>query len=284
MKDMIRDVKPVMEELSGSMPKAEVAIVYSYDQNYAFQIQPHHKALSYLDHLMIYYRALFRKNIQVDFVNEEDDLTGYKLVIAPLQYLMTPEMEKHYRDYAAQGGRLVLTMRTGVKDAENVCMTEGPLPGKLGEVLGLTVPEYDCLADFDGSVTFHGKEYEIKKWVDLIELNGAEELAGYSFEFYAGTPAITKNTYRDGLAYYVGTEMSDELAADLLRDICDEAGVHGLGSASEGVELCARVKDNRWYYFAINHTGQEAWAEIEGFGRIELKPYGYRVLTTEKQA
>ncbi len=278
LKNFIRDTKPLLEEMNGAMPKVRAAIVFSYEQGYAFQIQPHHRELRYLEHLMTYYRALFRNQIPVDFVNEKDDLSGYQLVVAPLQYLMTPELEKHYGDYVARGGRLILTMRTGVKNAENVCMTDGPLPGRLGKVLGLTVPEYDCLTDIDGTVVYRGREYTVRKWADLPALDGAEALAEYSFEFYAGTPAITKHAYGEGYAYYVGTEMSEELASALLGDICGEAGVESLGSASEGVELCARDKDGRRYSFVINHTGREAWAEVKGFERIELKPYEYRVL------
>lgn len=118
-----------MDAFEGSMPRPEVAIVHSFRQNYAFDIQPHHPQLRYVDQLQKYYKALYDKKIPVDFVQDMDDLSQYRLVIAPLQYLMTPELEQHYMDYVAGGGHLVLTMRTGVKDATNLCMTDRELPG-----------------------------------------------------------------------------------------------------------------------------------------------------------
>lgn len=47
------------------------------------------------------------------------------------------------------GGHLLLTMRTGVKDAHNLCMTDRELPGKLGDVCGIEILDYDCLRDAD---------------------------------------------------------------------------------------------------------------------------------------
>ena len=74
-------------------------------------------------------------------------------------------------EYVANGGHLVLTMRTGVKDANNLCMTEMELPGRLGELCGIEVPEYDCLLETTGGVLYGKKEYAIEKWCDIITLN-----------------------------------------------------------------------------------------------------------------
>ena len=139
------------------MPKPEVAIVHSFRQNYAFQIQPHHPKLTYVKELYKYYRAFYEKKIPVDFVQDTDDLSEYKLVVAPLQYLMTPQLEQRYFDYVENGGHLVLTMRTGVKDATNLCMTDRELPGRLGELCGITIPEYDCLLETAGGVLYGKK-------------------------------------------------------------------------------------------------------------------------------
>lgn len=84
-------------------------------------IQPHHPNLNYIEHLMIYYRALYSRNIPVDFINDKFDFNNYGLVIAPLQYLMTPELEEKFKNYVKNGGNLVLTMRAGVKDITNRC-------------------------------------------------------------------------------------------------------------------------------------------------------------------
>ena len=68
IKDAIRDLKPLLSRLQGSVPKAEAAILYSYDWDYAMQIQPHHPDLNYIDQVQKYYRACYDAKITVDFI------------------------------------------------------------------------------------------------------------------------------------------------------------------------------------------------------------------------
>ena len=156
LQDFIREVNPLMDSLQNTMPRAEVGIVFSFEQEYAFQIQPHHKDLSYTGQVQKYYRALYERNIPVDFVPEQGDFSKYKLLLAPLQYLMSPELEDKYMNYVRQGGHLLLTMRTGVKDRNNLCMTERELPGRLSEAAGVEVLDYDCLRNARVKVQFAG--------------------------------------------------------------------------------------------------------------------------------
>ncbi len=279
-----------MDALEGSMPKPEVAIVHSFRQNYAFQIQPHHPKLTYVKELYKYYRAFFEKKIPVDFVQDTDDLSGYKLVIAPLQYLMTPELEQHYFDYVENGGHLVLTMRTGVKDATNLCMTDRELPGRLGDLCGITIPEYDCLLGTTGGVLYGKKEYVVKKWCDIIELRDAKALAEYSTGFYRQSPAITENEYGNGIAWYVGTEPGEELMEDLLAYFKRRSNVETLGTAADGVEMMTRETQDQVWLFVINHTDDEQvyhlhdWYEmIEGEREEYLNPFEVQLFVKRKK-
>ena len=71
LKELVLTMSPVMNHLAGSMPKPQVGIVFSFEQEYAFQIQPHHKDLSYTKQILKYYQALYQQNIPVDFVPEQ---------------------------------------------------------------------------------------------------------------------------------------------------------------------------------------------------------------------
>ncbi len=263
LRAMISAMQPVMEKIQGSVPKCEVGIVYSYDQEWAMTIQPHHPDLHYIGQVVKYYRALYDCNIPVDFLSGEEDFSPYKLIIAPLQYILTPEQAEKYRAYVKNGGHLVMTMRTGVKDATNLCMTESELPGLLSDVLGIEIPEYDCLQGLNGRVRFEdGGEYDVEKWSDMIELHGAQSIADYAKEFYAGTPAVTCNAFGSGRAYYVGSEPSDELMDRLCGLFVEGSGVASLGETPEGVEITHRHVEasNEDIIFVINHN--EAPAEV----------------------
>ena len=89
LKQFIADTGSILEQAQGSVPAKEAAILFSYDQEYAMAIQPHHPDLKYQSHVMRYYSALHRRNIPVEFVREEDDWSGWKLLIAPFQFLMS---------------------------------------------------------------------------------------------------------------------------------------------------------------------------------------------------
>lgn len=255
LKDMIQRITPIMDELEGSMPKNEAAIVFSYKQEYAFRIQPHNPELSYLKQVLTYYKALYDANIPVDFVQDTDDLSGYKVVLAPLQYIMTPEVEDNYFNYVKNGGHLVLTMRTGIKDSNNLCMTDRELPGRLGELVGIEIMDYDCLSDTSVAVEYETKTYRAFMWSDIITLTGARAVANYSSEFYAGTPCVTENVYGQGKAYYVGTEPDEAFMKAIMEFVVYGSGVTPIAKTVEEVEFATRRGKDKEWLFVINHTG-----------------------------
>ena len=266
LKEMTKRLSPIMDELSGSMPDSRVGIVFSYRQEYAFSIQPHHPDLNYVNQVLMYYGELYKRSIPVDFVQDTDDFSNYCLVIAPLQYLMTKELADKYFAYAEAGGTLVLTMRTGVKDEHNICMCDRELPGVLSDLCGIEVSDYDCLRDADVRVTWEEEResgvYYATKWSDIITLKGAEALACYRDEFYAGTPCVTENAYGMGRVFYIGTEPSEKLLEAVMDRAAVSAGIRSIGRKDPGVELSRRKKDGKVWIFALNLTGRPAGYEI----------------------
>lgn len=254
----MKQYAPLLREMQGALPQAPVAILRSYDQEYAFQVQPHHPQHNYLQHLMAYYKALHRANVPVDFVGEHHDWSGYKVLIAPLQFLMTPEHAAKLRAYVAQGGHLLLSWRSGVKDATNLCHTEGAVPCLVDDLCGLALTEYDCLRDVTGVVRWDGTDYECLHWCDIVQLTTAEPLAVYGHDFYAGTPAITRNAYGQGLTYYAGTTPTPELADRLVAQLLADADIAPLMDTPHGVEAVRRVKDGKTYLFLMNHNADAA--------------------------
>ena len=286
LKAFIHKMRPLMAEIQGVSPKPEVGIVFSYDQEYAMQIQPHNPKLTYIGQVMKYYTGFYNKNIPVDFVSDQSDFSRYKLLIAPLQYLMDPALEKKYADYVRSGGHLVLTMRTGVKDRNNICMSDRELPGALSEVVGLEVSDYDCLWETSLKVRWGDQEYTAEQWSDLIELKGASSLAECASEFYAGSPAVTVNSYGKGLAYYVGNEPAADLMDRLVEELTEKAGVSSVLETPEGVEVMSRRKEDTEYIFVLNHTEEEQeisvpaeWKNYFEGQEGALPPFGFRVYT-----
>lgn len=287
LKKTVSQLAPLMDQFEGALPESEVAILYSYEQNWAFEIQPHHPDLDYIDHTLKYYKALYDAQIPVDFVSDKADLSKYKLVIAPLQFLMSRQMEDKFIDYVRQGGRLVLTMRTGVKNMDNVCMTDRHLPGRLGDLLGIEIQDYDCLRAMDMGVELKGKTYRCEKWCDIITTTSAKVVATYTEDFYTGTPAITVSSYGDGEAYYIGTEPDEDLMSEIINLLVQASGISSLGHGPKGVELARRRTSEYDYIFALNHTNESQTLDIPDdwhpvLGDAELPPYGVAVFKIER--
>lgn len=282
LKKTIAQLSPLMEEFEGALPLSEVGIVHSYEQNWALEIQPHHPDLDYIKHSLNYYTAFFKAQIPVDFISEKADLSKYKLVVAPLQFLMSPILEQKFKTYVEEGGHLVLTMRTGVKNPENVCMSDRALPGALSELLGIEILDYDCLRDIDMGVQFMGKAYRCNKWCDIITPISAETIATYTEDYYEKMAAITVATRGKGKAYYVGTEPDEALMTHIVKLMLEKTGIMPIGNAMEDVELVRRCTDEDDYIFALNHSnehksfeGPRDWTCVSGGDTIE--PYNFKV-------
>ncbi len=288
LKWLTETLTPVMGRFQGALPGAEAAVFFSYEQNWAFKIQPQHPELDYVNHVLAYYRAFFEQNIPVDFIGEQVELGAYKLVIAPLLHLSTPALEARFADYVRGGGRLVLTMRTGVKNQDNVCVSESPLPGAYAGLLGIEISEYDCLRNGPVPVMFDEMTFSGSKWRDLIELKGAKCLARCTGGPYSGSAIITAAEAGNGKAYYVGTEPDHALMAAFMGVVIAEAGISSLGDAPAGVELARRRTGKMDYLFALNHTAQEktlavppGWKPLVG-GPV-LGPYGFSLFAVERE-
>lgn len=270
LKQLSQTMDSLMGEMEGALPESQVGIVFSFEQLYAFQIQPQNAELDYLKQVLKYYKVFYNQNISVDFVPVDGDFSKYKLLIAPLQYLMSSKMEDKYFKYTSEGGNLVLTMRTGVKNESNICMTDRNLPGRLSNLIGAEIVDYDCLMKESVKVQFNHDIYDALKWVDVMQTyEKTNILATFAEDFYAGEACITENTYGDGLCYYVGTEPDEELMKAFVKNLVLRCQIRSLGNSSLNVELVEKVKENSRWLFAINHAYEAGIFDIpDGYEQI----------------
>jgi beta-galactosidase len=70
-----------------------------------------------------------------------------------------------------------------------------------------------------------GREFTCDFWSDIIHLAGAEALATYQGNYFAGAPAATVQRYGRGSSYYLGTQLRAEGLAWFVERVCSGAGV-----------------------------------------------------------
>ncbi len=270
IKQMGAEIRKVGRAVQGASIQAQVAMLLSYDSRFAFQIQPNNPQFSYAKHFRQYYSALYEHHIPIDIAAPTDDLSSYRLVIAPALHVVTEAIAQNLKDYVRSGGVLVVTPRSGVKDDANA-VYEQRLPGLLSELCGVEVEEYDSLPPgVENPLAFLTPELENPGpvagaiWCDVLKPMGAQVVARYTGDFYAGQPAITLNRCGKGQALYVGTfggaALCERLAGWLLR----LAGVQPHFSAPHGVEIAERWQGERRLVFILNHTDEEQRVALDG--------------------
>ncbi|WP_417243678.1 beta-galactosidase [Celeribacter sp.] len=119
---------------------ADVALVFDYDAEWAWTVQPHGQGLSYFDLVFEHYRALRRAGLNVDIVAPTHrDFSGFQAVFAPGLMHLSDEL----RHALAASDRLcVCGPRTGARTVDFEMPV--PLPPAL-EGLEVTVTQVQTL-------------------------------------------------------------------------------------------------------------------------------------------
>ncbi len=101
-----------------------------------------------------------------------------------------------------------------------------------------------------------GDRYECRSLCDLVRLEGTEALMVYENDFYKGFPALTKNHYGNGAAFYVYADAGQDFYDDLFWKVTCEAGIQPLaeGMIPEALEVTSRESGQQEYLFLQNFS------------------------------
>lgn len=265
VKQLTSELKNFGEKLVDTKVEASAAILFSYDQIWAFDSHKQYKSFDYIKHMFSYYKALNKLGLTIDLVNPVADISKYKIVIAPALLMVNERIAKNLKAYAENGGCLVLTIRTGIKTWSNVTV-DIPWPGLLADMAGITVSEFDVLPDYaHNTVVYNKKEYNVNVWMDILENQKGDVLATYNGKFYKGKPAITANNYGKGCVIYIGVMGNDDLIKDVLEDVARKIG-EKVTVQSEGIFITKRTNENYQYTFIINMNQKPVKIRLESPG------------------
>lgn len=249
--------------LDGKTP-AKTAILFDWDNWWAVEYSSGPSVrLKYLDAVLDYYKAAYALNVPVDIISTDHSLEPYQVVIAPLLYMVKRGYEEKLKDYVRQGGNFVTSYFSGIVD-EHDLVDCGGYPGRLRELLGVWVEESDALPFGEqNAITYSGTRYPADLMCDLMHLEGAQALANYEEDFYAGTPAVTVNKYGLGKAYYVGTHSDEMFYQTWMRELFAQTGISPIQHTPAGVEAAVRENAGGRYLFLLNHTAEEKTVVLE---------------------
>ncbi|MDQ2884584.1 MAG: beta-galactosidase [Chloroflexota bacterium] len=256
------ELKQLAPEVAATRVKAQVAILMDWENWWAVEYQPGPSSrLSYWEQVGACYRPFHKLNVAVDTVAPGSDLSQYRLVIAPLLYMLRPGVAQNLQQYVEHGGTLLTTFFSGIVDQYDH-VVPGGYPAELRKLLGIHVEEFDpWTAEMSNEIVVKegalSGTYPCTLWGELVHTEGAQVLGTFAHDYYADQPALTVNHAGNGRAYYIATQGNDALLDGLAAHLCSEAGIEAVLESPEGVEVTKRVRDDgRAIYFLLNYNEQ----------------------------
>ena len=297
----VTDIGAVLEQLSdrvyGSGTPAETAILFDTENKWALDKcqGPRNIGLDYFGNIRRNYSYFWKNGINVDIIDSTFDLSGYKLVIAPMLYLFRDGIQEKLRRFVRDGGTLVTTCFTGVVHATALSFLGEATGDKLSDVLGLWVEEVDSLYDCESNrTTWNGKSYSLKELCEICHPTTCETLAVYETDFYAGKPVLTKNQFGKGVAYHVSASADTDFFHALyakLAAACDLT--YAIRTAvPDGISLTWRQSDTEKLIFVQNFGDSAAAVQLDQpyenvlsgetvSGSLNIEKYGFAVLAKQ---
>ena len=306
-----------LKEIKGTNVRTDVAIIYDVENRWAMEDAqgPRNKGLYYHEAVLKSYCALRKKGINVDVISQEQDISNYKLVIAPMLYMFRAGFEEKIRDFVAEGGHLVMTYWSGIVDENDRCFL-GAVPYGLQDVLGLRSTEIDGLYDGEFNrflvsdelkekacspdskekkMSVYAKDsrqieksYLCEHLCDLVQVSTAQVLMVYGSDFYKGYPAFTKNKYKNGVSYYICADVEESFYDDWYDIITSEAQVKSVIEENiaadkkinipDGIEVTSRYSDKNQYIFIQNYNNYPVEIDFSGIkGQVIYGELGRKI-------
>lgn len=288
----VKELKTLGPEMLYSSYLANSALFFDLNSDWALAVQPGNSKLTYTSKLTSWYASIAGAHVGTDVIHPEADLSRYKVVFAPLPYVVSQKEAANIRKFVGGGGMFVSGFRLGVKD-DSSQIVRTPLPGLLRDVMGATVKDYVPIYDDKIGVRFSsllaGPDGECPLWADILQPSSATVLATYTGGAYPDEPAITINSFGKGKAVYVGADLDPASLARVIAALLEWGGIAPPFDIPRGVELCVRKSAASQWFFLLNHTGAAQAVTLPGqfknlltgsthTGKIGLDAFGVHVL------
>lgn len=295
------EVLEKLDSIVGTSVEPEVAIIFDWENRWAInEIKgPRNRDKNHDQRCILHYQSFWKQGIPVDVIDMDCDFSKYKLLIAPMLYMVRPGVAERIEAFVKAGGTFITTYLSGIVNESDLCYLGG-FPGPLRNLLGIWAEETDALYDHqkqsiiienDNALGLSG-DYSVKHLADIIHAEGANILAIYGNQFYAGQPALTVNSFGQGEAYYIASRNEDRFLDDFYTAIHKKLNLKRAIAASfpEGVTAQIRTDGENEFIFILNFSddkrivnlGEETLTDLltgEAVEKeIDLQGYGLTIL------
>ncbi|WNH09520.1 beta-galactosidase [Thalassobellus suaedae] len=262
---ILRDAYNPKAKKPSELVKRKTALLWNYDNLWSMSRQGQTSQWNTLSFFQKYLEISKSFGAPSDIIYDDDDLNDYNVVIIPAFELVDDATITKWKDYVKQGGNLVLTLRTGVKD-KNGHLFQSAYGEKIYPLIDAKIDYFDhLLPNMKGTISINNTEYYWNNWADLVNANKSENVwAIYTNQFYAGKAAVVTNKIGEGTVTYIGVDTDDaQLEKDVLRKVYSNANI-STENYPEGVYV--QWRDGFWV--AVNYSSNNYQLEIPKKAKI----------------
>ncbi|RKL68210.1 beta-galactosidase [Salipaludibacillus neizhouensis] len=263
-----------LSEVVGTSIEPEVAIVFDLENRWAVKDSqgPRNIGIHYEKTVENHYKPFWERGVPVDIIDMDSDFSKYKVIVAPMLYMVRSGVGERLEKFVDDGGTLITTYWSGIVNESDLSFLGG-YPGPLRKTLGIWSEEIDGLHDGQKNSVVMSKNnnlglngtFDAVELCDLIHTEGAEVLATYGSDFYAGRPALTVNTFGKGKAYYVASRNEESFNQAFFDKIIEESGVKKVVNTTlpAGVTAQMRTDGKTDYVFIMNFSSEEQTVQLD---------------------
>ncbi|MER7591711.1 beta-galactosidase trimerization domain-containing protein [Micromonospora sp. NPDC127501] len=258
------------------------------------------RLVRYQQVVLAYHRALWDAGVDLDVVAVTADLSRYDVVVAPALHLLKGDLPQRLEAVATRGGSVLTTYLSGRVD-ENDQAFLMDVPGPLGQLMGVRVDEWDARGPEVVNPVRLGDgvdqiDVDARLLFELVIPQGAQVVGTYQADFYAGTPAVTRNSFGAGDGWYVAAGLDQAGVSWVVRQVLARHDLLGPYPDVPDLESAVRVAaDGSRLLFLLNHRAEpvEVTARTGGVdlltgdrtapgGALRLPAYGVVVLEEDR--
>jgi beta-galactosidase len=235
-----RDVEGIARELATldarvETRRADVVLVFDYESEWAWKIEPQGRDFSYYELVLHFYRGLRRAGLSVDIgPPDAETVQDRKLVLLPGLFTAPDDFVDAL---AKSGAQILMGPRTGAKTADFQIPRDLP-PGPLRKLIDLRVRRVESLRP---TAVLTAEIGHVERWREFLILGeGVEnEIASYDDEC-----ALAR---RENVSYLAGWP-DDALLDAVLKQALDGARLEALPLPRD-----IRVRDNGGTRYVFNY-------------------------------
>jgi beta-galactosidase len=291
------ELQKIGPQIVGSKVISRIAAIRDFEAGWVFDYQ----FLTREINLGAVYSALFEaaseQRFNIDFVNPAADLSPYKIVFAPQLALMDDALAGRLRRFVEQGGTLIMSAHSAIKDRDNAFTAE-TIPIGLTNVFGVELDSFQTYQPPSGNNNaLHfddGGVPPVEVFAEVLRPTTARVIGRWDRDYLKDSPAATEQSFGKGKAVYYGSLFNVDAARYLIRRYAGDSGLKPLlADVPDQVEVTCRTKGPTEFYFLLNHGNSPATVNVgDGFddvltgkaaaASLTLGPFDYCVVKRER--